>query len=150
LVLSLLCDERLLAHAELRPVREYLGAAGDGPDGPDSPDSPDSIDLRRCQLSSQIAHLFEEYSYSRQELLDGWRTGCSLPAAFAETERWQRRLWLALWRPGGLIAERAAAAGEEWFTAARLFHELRGGELAVRGELHLFGISYVARAYQSI
>ena len=141
LVLELLHDEELLARAALRPVRAYLSAGGEGRD---------AIDLRRGQLAGRVAHFFEEYGYARPEMLQRWPSGRILSEEFAETEEWQRQLWLALWGRGGLVERRSAAAGQAWFTAAALFKDLKPREIAVPGEIHLFGISYVARAYQTI
>ena len=63
-LLALFHDGRRLASADLAPVRGYLV--------PDDADRP-ALDRRRAQLAAPIAELFDEYAYSRPEMLDVWR-----------------------------------------------------------------------------
>ena len=92
LVCSRLADEVLLAHPEMSAVRDYLGgsAAADG--------IADHEHLqRRVQLSERVARLYVEYSLHRPQLLARWTDGpAEFSQRYAEQERWQRRLWLAV------------------------------------------------------
>ncbi len=124
-----------LGHDDLAPVRAYLAGGGD---------APDPMDVRRVQLATRIGRLFEEYTYSRGEMLSAWRRDAVLGV---ETERWQRRLWLAMFGEGGL-AERAAMAG-----GARVvpLHEavaaLDPRTSGLTRAAHVFGFAHVARGF---
>src|SRR5690554_3282312 len=63
LLLSLFLDEDYLQRGELARIRSYLYAAGD---------AREAVDLRRLQLATELARLFEEYGFSRPELLNAW------------------------------------------------------------------------------
>ncbi len=102
MALALLLDDGFLSEPELGAVRSYLGACGD---------VPDPIDVRRVQLAARIGRLFEEYTFSRGEMLTGWREGTVFEGRHGETERWQRRMWLAMFGERGL-AERRTASDE--------------------------------------
>ncbi len=131
MVLGVLHDEAALAHPELASVREYLG------DG-----RRDAVDLRRAPLAAQRARLYEEYGDSRPEMLDAWPRGpCLDHTELAATERWQRRLWLAM----------AAGRGELCDTAPRLIERAgRALAAALPPAIHVFGISYVAQAFRRL
>jgi exodeoxyribonuclease V gamma subunit len=141
LLLALFHDERQLVHPDLEEVRRYLAAAGG---------SSDALDLRRFQLSRQVALLFDEYVLSRPEMLDAWLRGESVVPEHADAERWQRRLWQALFQPGGIVERRAKASGRTWKTLHACFQRIDPRRLAVPDELHVFGISYVARLFQTV
>jgi len=146
LLLELLADGALLADADLGPLRSYLTAAGD---------NPDTVDLRGWQLSGQVAHLFEEYDLSRPEMLEDWIAGRSAAPGKEDDpapERWQRRLWREIWGPRGLARRRGRADGRTWLTTPAAFRALRSDDLAraLPSEVHVFGISYAARAYHEI
>jgi exodeoxyribonuclease V gamma subunit len=137
MALQLLLDEAALAAPDLAPVLGYLRAAGD---------SADATDLRRVQLAARVGRLFEEYTYSRGEMLAAWKSGPVLDASRAEVERWQRRFWLAMFGPEG-IARRASQ---------RLvpLHEAVGGLTPAPGALpsaiHFFGFAHVARTFHQL
>jgi exodeoxyribonuclease V gamma subunit len=137
-LLAVLHDAESLATRELAPVRGYLEA----------PDA-DGVALRRVQLAGRLAQLFEEYAYSRPEMLLGWPVGPALREGhLGALEAWQRALWLAVAGPGGWLARHPPAEGR-WVTLA----ELADGRVPLpAGEppLHVFGISYVARAFQRL
>jgi len=137
LVLSLLLDDDRLKGAAFRPIRRYLDA-GQGTD---------AVDLRRFQLSARIAHLFEEYEYSRPEMLDAWQRGPVLAGTpFAAAEAWQRPLWLAIHGPDGMLHRRDGS-----LEGVRLGDLLRRPDaMQVPARLHVFGVSYVARAFQRL
>lgn len=129
-LLGLLLDEEWLATDEMRRLRSYLHAAGS---------DAAALDIRRHQLALQLARLFEEYGYSRSEMLIAWREGPTLVGSeFEETERWQRALWLELLR-----------RSPEFSPLPDLLEGL--GELDLGNErIHFFGVSYVANAFHRI
>ncbi len=140
-LLALFHDDDLLAQPAYEPVRSYLHAGQGGRD---------ALDRRRCQLARRCSELFEEYSTSRAEMVQAWARGPTLAAqpAFAETESWQRALWLEIFGPRGRVARRSAAEGVSWLRLDELLARADGlGSQAVGGVLHLFGVSYMATAY---
>lgn len=141
-VLALLLDDARLAQPVFAPVRGYLG--GGGP-------SRDAADLRRLQLAERLGRLFEEYSFTREAMLAAWPTRTVLGATpFAETEQWQRALWLSLFGPEGTYAARARRDGVQRVHLAALLPLLRDGALALPPRVFLFGISHVAPVFQRI
>jgi exodeoxyribonuclease V gamma subunit len=140
MALTLLLDDAALSDPELAPVRAYLRGGGD---------AQDPMDTRRVQLASRVGRLFEEYTYSRGDMLIAWRRGPTLGEHHAETERWQRRMWLKMFGEGGLAEQRAHAA-------PRLapLHEAVAGLAPKKGALpravHLFGFSHVARTFHDL
>ena len=145
-LLALLHDEELLSRPALAEVRQYiLGGT-----------SADAIDRRRCQLAAEVSALFEEYAVSRPELLRGWSSGGRRPTspppeAASTIEMWQRELWLELFgaAPG---SERRELTLSELVQAIATDNKESGQSLAaaLRGRsLHVFGVSYVGRAYHA-
>ncbi len=122
---------------QLPPVRAYLDA------------DPAAIGLRRFQLAGELATLLSEYRLSRPDLVAAWRAGRLMLADTdaARTEVWQRRLWSAVFAPDGAIAQ----TGEPWMLLADAV-EAQTEELiaALPEQLHVFGFSYLAPAYQQI
>ena len=145
-LIALLHDESFLADAELAPVREYLLAAGP---------RPDVVDRRRCQLSAELARLFEEYAASRPEMLRAWKERAVFGdhPAQAAVEVWQRRLWLAVFGPQGRLARLRAEGGPVALTLADLIGVLEAGdfpsEALPAGAIHVFGVSYIARSFHA-
>lgn len=142
-LLTLLHDDALLRTPGLGAVQAYLMAAGA---------RPDTIDRRRCQLAAELARLFDEYANSRSQMLAEWQAaGTADVAGETATRTWQRRLWLAIFGRDALLARRSAAEGVSWLPLGELIATAEArGQLAVRGlgsTLHVFGVSYVARAY---
>ena len=68
--MGLFHDFAWLNGPELGPVRDYLQAA----DG-------DGLDRKRVQLAAELAALFDEYAFSRPEMLAAWREGALVPEA---------------------------------------------------------------------
>ncbi len=132
-LLGLFHDFAWLNGPELGPVRDYLHSS----DG-------DARDRKRVQLAAELAALFDEYAFSRPEMLAAWREGALVPEADQALQRWQSALWLALHGPRGLFAAKGMVTLPEFF--ARTPAE----ELRPPPAVHLFGISYVARLYGSI
>jgi exodeoxyribonuclease V gamma subunit len=136
-LLELLHDPGWLGGPELRPVREYLGGDGGALDA-------DARDRKRVQLAAELAGLFDEYAFSRPEMLAAWREGALVSEADPASQRWQREVWLALQGSGGLFARRGAVTLPD-FLARTPVEALRPPPA-----VHLFGISYVARLYGAI
>jgi exodeoxyribonuclease V gamma subunit len=149
MALRLLLDDESLAHDDLAPVRAYLRGGGD---------APEPMDVRRVQLATRLGRLFEEYTFSRGEMLTAWRQGPTLQdrrtkrgerhveagERHAETERWQRRLWLAMFA-GGLAERRAGAARVVPLHEAVAALDPRAAGLP--RAVHVFGFAHVARGF---
>ncbi len=124
-------------HPELAPVRDYIG----GRDG--------AGELRRVQLAGELADLLLDYAMSRPDMVATW-SGVDRGAQVSALERWQRRLWLALFAPGGLAA-RLAGPGARWAPLPALFSALAPADLALPAPaIHMLGFSHLARGYWPI
>jgi exodeoxyribonuclease V gamma subunit len=130
-LLGLFHEPGLLLGAPLAAVRDYLEGSGDG------------LDRKRVQLAASVAALFDEYAFTRPEMLADWRADRSSADLDPSLQSWQRALWRALHGPGGVFTARGA------LTLPELFALTPERDLRV-GNAHLFGISYVARLYGSI
>ena len=104
-----------------------------------------ALDRRRAQLAAQLAELFDEYAYSRPEMLAAWRKGGLIAGWDEPLQRWQRDLWLALFGRGGTLVGPRHARRCPTSSRAR-----RPTRCACAGPAHVFGISFVARLYRSI
>lgn len=118
-VLHALLDEQLMEQDDVRALRRYVGRS----------------DVRTAQLAMRVARLFEGYAYSRPEMLREWTANPGLPEG--DPERWQRALWLHL-----------RNKAEELPLAECLAQLPRPAEGAMPSEVHVFGLSYVARVFQ--
>jgi exodeoxyribonuclease V gamma subunit len=134
-LLAVFHDDDQLAAAELAAVRGYLDRA----DG-----DRDALDRRRAQLASQLAALYDEYAYSRPEMLAAWTKGGLVTGGNEDLQRWQRALWRTLFERKGRLGGADAATLPEFFARTP------PSALKVRGAAHVFGISFVARLYRSI
>ncbi|MFO7951510.1 MAG: exodeoxyribonuclease V subunit gamma [Bacillota bacterium] len=193
-ILSLLLNDQLLKEPAFKPVARYLSSSGGQIDlsqqpGTDhekdqakhasgenvlsSPGIPqsfdlqlakDGADLRRVQLASQLAYLFQEYIYSRPEMIAFWRTGKSLagdplddPAVadptFASTAAWQHAIFKAVFGQEGFLAQNPPIEGGHWATLDELtfddnlFKTIKENGLP---NVYIFGMSYVARIFQHL
>jgi exodeoxyribonuclease V gamma subunit len=130
--LAVLVRGDALARSELAPVAAYVRACGD---------APDAIDLRRVQLAVHMGRLFEEYTYSRGEMLSAWTQGSLVEGGDTETQLWQR----ALWRAMGMHAAQPALA---------LLHELASSLDAsapgLPAAVHVFAMPHLPRSIQSL
>ncbi|MGE0789177.1 MAG: exodeoxyribonuclease V subunit gamma [Sandaracinaceae bacterium] len=119
-------DPDLMREPVMAPLARYLSAAGD-----------EAAGARRAQLAAHVAHLLEEYGYSRPRLLEAWGAGDAplSSSPHADIEAWQRRLygWMRE-RFGGLVTLREA---------------LRAAPPAPY-DVCVFGLSYVARAFTEV
>jgi exodeoxyribonuclease V gamma subunit len=144
-LLALFHHAAVLARPELTPVRAYLAAAGS---------ERDALDRRRCQLAALLAQLFDEYAASRPEMLAAWLHDEPTAARGPELELavWQRALWLAVFGPGGRLAEEAKRTKRRILPLEALFGEaMRRTPAPWAGEtLHVFGVSYLATAYHRV
>jgi exodeoxyribonuclease V gamma subunit len=137
MALTLLLDDAFLQGSELAPVRAYLRSV----------DSSVAVDARRVQLAARIGRLFEEYTYSRDEMLASWAGGTTLGPRYAESERWQRRLWLAMFGDGGLARDRGVVPLHEG--VARLAESGRPPGAGVAA-VHLFAFAHFAPTFHRL
>ena len=135
MALTLLLDESFVREAHLSPVREHLTAAK----------SREAVDVRRVQLAARVGRLFEEYTYSRSEMLAAWSRGTTFAGRYAEPEQWQRRLWLAMFGEGGLARARSLMPMHEAIAAL----PLAAPELAST-VVHVFGFAHFAPAFHEL
>ncbi len=141
MALTLLLDDATLADAELAPVRAYLRGGGD---------AADPMDMRRVQLASHVGRLFEEYTYSRGDMLVSWRRGSTLGDRHAETEAWQRHMWLKMFGEGGLAECRARAGSPRWVPLHEAVAALAPPAGALPPVVHVFGFAHVARTFHEL
>jgi exodeoxyribonuclease V gamma subunit len=134
LALRLFLDEAILAQPDLASVNAYVRAGGD---------RGDAADVRRVQLASRVGRIFEEYTYSRAEMLAAWQTKTTLGAQDADTERWQRRLWLAMFGPDGIA--RATRP-----PIVPLHEAVVALEAPPVSTFHVFAFSHVARTFHAL
>ncbi|HXW84324.1 MAG TPA: exodeoxyribonuclease V subunit gamma, partial [Candidatus Binataceae bacterium] len=92
--------DEFAAAPEFREARGYVGG-GVG------------AEVRRYELAERLAHLFQEYSLSREAMLGAWRKGGAalVQTAFDATESWQRRLWQLVFEADGAVRSRWLADG---------------------------------------
>jgi exodeoxyribonuclease V gamma subunit len=146
-LLALFHDARRLDRPELAPLGGYLAAGGD---------APDAIDLRRYQLATQLATLFDEYAFARPELLRAWREGRVAEGPGAPdadkraTEAWQRPLWQALFSRGGAFDNRGRDEGRRYLDLPTFFASTSPADLRTPRATYVFGVSYVARLYRNV
>ncbi|KAF0182207.1 MAG: exonuclease V (RecBCD complex) subunit gamma [Nitrospirae bacterium] len=115
-------------------------------------ESPDERDLRTYQLAAELSRVFEEYFLSRETMLQKWQQGNFVAAKepFFSSERWQRSIWVKLFGTGGRLACAAAPDGRPYMTYPEALNQLSARTLVLPNELHLFGFSYMSRAYLRI
>lgn len=139
MALTQILDAQALASPELAPVRAYLHGAGE--------ETADAFDVRSVQLAARIGRVFEEYTYSRGELLAAWRTGLVLGEAAAEVESWQRHMYLAMFGAGGLAERRSAAGAARVVPLCDAVARLEIASSAVPRAVHVFGFAHFARSF---
>jgi exodeoxyribonuclease V gamma subunit len=174
-ILATLLNRDIIGEPELKPVRKYLDSTVQLADilpGVDILEdqsafdkhlAADGADIRRVQLASRIAALFQEYTFSRPEMIAAWRDGGSEiaghpfadPSAadptLAPTVAWQRALWRAVFGRDGVLEQNPPADGGRWTTLDLLAFDddlfKRVNEIGLP-PVHVFGVSYVARLFQ--
>lgn len=186
-ILAILLDEDALNRPDLQPVRRYLESvdekihgsvhesaheagsftnAGRGfSTGQDRLLASDGVDMRKVQLAVRMAYLFQEYSFSRSEMINAWRKNlkgsaghpfsdpAAIDPALAPTADWQRALWRNVFAEGGLLDKNPPPEGERWITLDLLTSEKELIHILGMAELppvHIFGVSYVARLFQDL
>ena len=140
-LLALFRRAAVLARPELAPVRAYLAAAGS---------ERDALDRRSCQLAAELAQLFDEYAASRPIC---WAWLDDQPTAVGAGVRARAvaaRLWLAVVRPGGRLADESRRSKRRILPLEALFGEAMRRTPApwAGATLHVFGVSYIATAYR--
>ena len=129
---GLLGDESLLDQADLLPVKNYLQGE------PSS--AADEVALKRHQLSTSIADLFDQYLVYRPDWINSWSKGKAIsaphwPSNDTDNEKWQRLLWQAL----------SASSSHRAAIEEALLTELHGGarlkEKIGRQRLFVFGMT---------
>ena len=141
MALTLLLDDAALEHVELGPVRAYLRGGGD---------AQDPMDMRRVALASRVGRLFEEYTYSRGDMLVAWNRGTTLGDRHAETEVWERRMWLMMFGEGGLAERRARPASPRRVPLHEAVGALAPGDGTLPAAVHVFGFAHVARTFHEL
>ena len=154
LVLALLEDPSTLERAELEPVRRFIFSAPNAPQH--------AIDQRKFQLAARVAHLFEEYGYARQNILQHWREGKPAlkreyperaSAAHFEIERWQMALWQAIFGEDGRALRVEDDDGRPWMTLPEAVYHYAGGDqsrLNWPEAVHFFSHSYLTRFFRDL
>ena len=112
-------------------MRDYLNAEGD------------ALDRKRVQLAATVAGLFDEYTFTRPEMLAAWRAGQTVGDVDPALAGLAARAVAGLARAGRVLAARGA------MTLPELFAQTPESQLRAPAA-HLFGISYVARLYGPI
>ncbi|MFW6050069.1 MAG: exodeoxyribonuclease V subunit gamma [Myxococcota bacterium] len=135
-VLEALLDEAWLADPAMAPVVAYVRAGGD---------DRDAADLRRVQLALRLAHLLEEYGFSRPRMIDRWLEGGTALEAppFRDAEPWQRALFLRC-----LAADEEAEVLPLHRAIRRASEATPPAGAAPPPPLHVFGLSYVGQVFQ--
>jgi exodeoxyribonuclease V gamma subunit len=132
-LLSVLGDRALLDRPDMKPVKDYLGR--------------ETGQLKRVQLASELAKVFEEYQMSRPDWIDAWRAGRH-GTADESLEPWQSSLWLEVVRvlDGAASAERPV----RHLTLLELIRASRFEGMPLPRAIHAFGLTHVAQAYQQV
>lgn len=128
-LLQALGDRAFLAGPGLDAVRDYLAGDAGG--------------MKRVQLASELAKLFEEYHHGRPEWIRAWREDRRAPGADPAREPWQR----ALWRRAVACVDAAGAPHETLEEAVRAG---RLGKAELPCAFFVFGFSHVAQAYHAV
>jgi exodeoxyribonuclease V gamma subunit len=139
--LALLLDDHFLSHDDLVPVKAYLYAGGD---------AAGVVDVRRVQLAARVGRLLEEYTYSRGDMLAAWVRGTTLDPAYAETEGWQRRFYLAMFGDDGLASSWAGTGGTRLLPLHDAVAGLDLDEHRPIPSVHVFGFAHVARTFHEL
>lgn len=157
-ILAVLEDELLLAKEALKPVRHYLSKDDQ------ATDMEQGAALKKVQLASRLAYLFQEYIYSRPEMTTSWRGdkrfGHSAQDFLRNIEKdprarhtaaWQRALFEEVFKEGGILQSSPPPEGGRWATLDEIlldddfFSCLKAYNLP---PVYIFGVSYVARLFQ--
>jgi exodeoxyribonuclease V gamma subunit len=142
-ILSVLSGPEPGPSDELAPLARYLMAVG----APVSWSSP-LVDRRRLDLVPRLAQLFQEYTFSRPDWIRAWmdQSGSATSAGpDGELATWQR----ALYRRARELVVMGADGALDTVPRTTLAEELeREGGWSGGEPVLVFGVSYVARAFQ--
>src|SRR5579885_1173629 len=133
------------ADAAFQPVRDYV-ASGD-------PSSGRIADLRMFELAGRVARLFQEYSISRDEMPQSWRSAGTKEASLRPEERWQKRLWTAAFdREFAALPAWTHDRDHRWMLLVHAPAALSDDRLrsALPPALHVFGLASPGRAFLRI
>lgn len=120
-LVALVHDDARLAAPELAPVRRYLDTAGD---------DTDARDRRRVQLAAELDQLYDEYMFTRPDMMRAWSDGADATPAPGDGA-WQRCLWR-------MVLERTAPRTPVPVAAAMLAEPVTG---LTSPNLHVLGFS---------
>ncbi len=93
--------------------------------------------------------MFLDYVDTRPQLLAGWEDRLVIDDSdYADTEMWQRRLWLTMFGPGGLLERRLSSDTNfnRWRLPTALLMSIKPSELKLPSQLHFFGFPYLPRS----
>jgi len=132
-LLSVLGNRALLDQPGMEPVKDYLGR--------------ETGQLKRVQLASELAKVFEEYQMSRPDWIDAWRKG-GKATDDQVLEPWQSRLWLEVVR----VLDEASSADRpvRHLTLLELTRASGFKDMQLPRAIHAFGLTHVAQAYQEV
>ena len=148
-----ICDPKFLSDNDLGAIDRYLKAGG----------NEQNLSVRALLLAGEISRLFEEYSFSRRDLLKAWNQG-STPFQTSEQAA-TRALWRACFDdsfglrgltsmpdPGRQLDMFSGEKGAKAGTCMMLVDAIQalGKDLCVPREIHVFGQSYLASSFIEI
>ncbi|GFO71870.1 exodeoxyribonuclease V gamma subunit [Bathymodiolus japonicus methanotrophic gill symbiont] len=98
--------------------------------------SGENIDLKRFQLATHLAQIFDQYQVMRPMLLNDWQQGKL--HYFSATEKWQQALWLKL-----SLLTTEQHRGALWLQAIAKFNGLPPGKLGTElpERISIFGLN---------
>ncbi|SCN46671.1 Exodeoxyribonuclease V gamma chain [methanotrophic endosymbiont of Bathymodiolus azoricus (Menez Gwen)] len=96
----------------------------------------ENTDLKRFQLATHLAQVFDQYQIMRPQMLDTWQQGKLLYAT--NTEKWQQALWLKLTAQTG-----TRHRGALWLQTIAQFDQLAEGALneQLPERISIFGLN---------
>lgn len=146
-ILELFHDQGFLSRTELAPVVDYISHV----------DDEDARDIRRYQLARQLATLFEEYSYSRPEMLERWGAEARNDQQTDSVTRWQRLIWRELaGTDQTLVFEDDDGQLRRLMTLGRMFaddvftDQMLGRAMERIGTFHLFGLPSLGETFRKV
>ncbi len=98
--------------------------------------SGENTDLKRFQLASHLAHIFDQYQMMRPTLLNDWQQGKL--HYFIDTEKWQQALWRKL-----IAQTDEQNRGALWLQTIEIFNAQEEGTLAgqLPERISIFGLN---------
>jgi exodeoxyribonuclease V gamma subunit len=133
-LLCVLENQDLLSLEGLKSVRDYLSGG--------------SSHLKRVQLATELAKVFEEYQLSRPDWIEAWRAGRLSGSPDRVMESWQMKLWQEVIRT--LDGAGAGRHRVEHVTLLERIQKSRLEGMKLPRAIHAFGLSHVAQAYQEV